>query len=86
MKRFFRHILFFNFLILFFICLPSIGLAQGDPGCDPDNMRCGDPNCTFRVWCPIDKGLVILLVIGGIYGIKKVQDRNKTVPTKGTLM
>jgi len=81
MKRFFKHILFFNFLILFFICLPSVVSAQ-EPGCDPDNMRCGNPECTFRVWCPIDNGVILLLTIGALYGIKVARDHGRKIPAK----
>lgn len=82
MKQF-KRILVFRVLIVFFMCLPHIVSAQaGDPGCDPDNMKCGDPDCTFRVWCPIDKGLILLLGAGVLYGIKEVKDQRKKAPIK----
>jgi hypothetical protein len=83
MKRFLKHKLFFNFLIAFLICLPTLGLAQTNPGCDPDNMRCGNPPyCTFRVWCPIDNGVYLLLGIGVLYGIKVIRDQKRKVCVK----
>ena len=64
MKRFPKWIFTFFFLIIFFICVPTLVKAgPGDGGCDPL-----DPTC------PIDGGLTALLAIGVVYGIKKVKD------------
>ena len=82
MKQF-KRILIFKFLVIVLFCLPYFVAAQiGDPGCDPDNMRCGDPDCTFRVWCPIDNGVILLLGIGALYGIKVIRDQRKKLPAK----
>lgn len=76
MKRFLKYLLVVSILMVTFTFLPVSGNAQ-EPGCDPDNMRCGDPDCTFKVWCPIDNGLILLLAIGALYGVKKVRDARK---------
>ncbi len=77
MKQAFKYILIFSFLIVVFICLPSIVLAQvGDPGCDPQCNCRADGSI-----CPIDGGLTALLAVGIGYGIKKVRDaRKKEIP------
>ena len=81
MKQF-KRIFIFKLLVLVFFCLPYFVAAQGDPGCDPDNMKCGDPDCTFRVWCPIDNGVILLLGIGALYGIKVIRDQKKRPSAK----
>lgn len=43
----------------------------GDPYCDPLCTCMNDANHTP---CPIDNGLLFLLAIGVVYGIKKVKD------------
>lgn len=53
----------FSFLLLVAIAVPLIGLAQGDPGGDPD--------------APIDGGLSLLLAAGAAYGVKKYRDNKK---------
>jgi len=45
-------------------------------------MRCGNPECTFRVWCPIDNGVILLLAIGALYGIKVARDHGRKIPAK----
>ena len=58
--------------ILTFICLPLLVSAQSDPGCAPD---C---NCRLDMSiCPIDNSVWILLVIGALYGVKKIRDARK---------
>ena len=66
MKRFSQWILTFGFLLFFVISLPQLLLAQADGGCDPL-----DPGC------PIDGGVVILLIVGAAYGVKKILDSQK---------
>jgi hypothetical protein len=66
MKRFY-HCFFIVFFLLLFVS--KILVAQGspvDPGCDPD-----DP------YCPMDSGLVVLLVMGAGYGVIKYIVFNK---------
>ena len=43
--------------------LPSIAMAQTDPGCGPD--------------CPIDGGLSLLLAAGVGYGVKRYRNGKK---------
>lgn len=50
------------------LCVPVLGMAQIDPGCDP----AVDPACV-----PIDGGLGLLIAAGVGYGIKKVRDSRK---------
>jgi len=64
------------FITVSIICLvffiPVLVHAQGDPYCDP---LC---NCRAdRSICPIDNGVWILLLIGVLYGIKKIRDARK---------
>ncbi len=69
----------FKVIILLFLFL-QLGLsvtvrAGADPYCDPDcNCINNDPNQV----CPIDGGVVALIVLGAAYGIKKVVDNRKT--------
>lgn len=58
------------------MCLPLLVSAQTDPGCAPD---C---NCRLDMSiCPIDNSVWILLLIGALYGVKKIRDaRKKTLP------
>ncbi len=72
MKQICRHIILFSFLMIVFICLPSMAQAQGNPGCDPSCNCRADQSI-----CPIDGGLSFLLAIGVGYGIKKVRDARK---------
>ena len=59
-------------VVFAFICSPCMVSAQGDPGCAPD---C---NCRLDMSvCPIDNSVWILLVIGALYGIKKIRDARK---------
>lgn len=55
-------------LLIFLICLPSLVHAQPDPGCDPL-----DPSC------PMDGGVIALLIAGIGYGVKKIRDARKKV-------
>jgi len=77
MKRVLKCQIVFNFIMLIFVCLPSMVCAQGDPGCDPFGYRCvaydnsTPPVCISYVLCPIDNGLILLLAIGVLYGIIK---------------
>ena len=66
MKRFAQWILTFGFLMFFLTSLPQMLLAQADGGCDPL-----DPAC------PVDGGVVLLLIIGAVYGIKKITDSRR---------
>ncbi len=67
MKRFTGWLITISFLTIFFVVVPSLLYAQADGGCDPL-----DPAC------PIDGGVIALLVTGAGYGIKKVIDTKKT--------
>lgn len=51
-------------LMLVCLCLPSLLLAQGDPGLDPDPI-------------PLDGGLSMLIAAGVAYGAKKAYDKRK---------
>lgn len=67
MKKYFLHAIFISLLMILFICLPVFLQAQGtDPGCDPSYPG-----------CPIDGGLIFLLVAGAGYGVKKIKDSRK---------
>lgn len=61
-------------LFLFMLAFSSVSYGQvGDPGCDP---AC---NCRADMSvCPIDSGLLILMLIGVAYGIKKYRDTKRT--------
>jgi hypothetical protein len=62
-----NHIFSILTIILICIMFPTIGFAQGDPGCDPL-----DP------LCPIDGGVSLLIAAGIGLGAKKAyQERNK---------
>jgi hypothetical protein len=66
-----------SLLIFILCCTPVFLYAQGgDPGCDP---LC---NCRAdQSICPIDNGVWVLLIIGVLYGIKKIRDaRKKELP------
>ena len=52
-------------MLVVFICLPSLVLAQFP--------NCPDPTQP----CPIDGGLSFLLIAGVGYGVKKVRDRRR---------
>ncbi len=61
------------FVFIFFGAATSLH-AQTDPGCDPlgGGVRPdGSP-------CPIDGGVVALLILGAAYGVKKVADHRKS--------
>lgn len=50
-------------LFLFLLAIPAMVRADpGDPGCD-----------TLDPTCPIDSGVVFLIIIGATYGIFKIQ-------------
>ena len=57
-------------------CVPLFVSAQSDVGCDPGcNCR-----SDYSI-CPIDNSVWILLLIGALYGIKKIRDaRKKAIP------
>lgn len=66
-----------NFIIFFLLIISNMTFAQPcNPGNDPDfEIDCNaHPECSE---CPIDGGLVALLVAGVGYGIKKVNDSRK---------
>ena len=71
MKRFTRWFWIVS-LILFLSMFSSVNVqAQDDgPPCVGPDPEIGD--------CPIDSGLVFLLVTGAAYGIKKVIDNRKS--------
>jgi len=57
-------------------CVPVLVSAQTNPGCD-DLCNCRSDNSI----CPIDNSVWILLIIGALYGIKKIRDaRRKQLP------
>ncbi len=64
MKRFSTGIMLSVLTIVLF-CLPSLVLAQGDPGADPD------------IVVPVDGGLSILAAAGVAYGVKKIKEYRK---------
>ncbi|MDQ6843871.1 MAG: hypothetical protein M3Z92_05900 [Bacteroidota bacterium] len=66
MKKISRVLFFTVFLMLIFICFPSLVHAQIDPSCDPQ-----DPAC------PIDGGLSLLLAAGIGYGMIKIRSSHK---------
>jgi hypothetical protein len=70
MKRFYNYF-FIVFFLLFFLSSKPL-MAQPNPLCDPD-----DP------YCPIDSGLVVLLVIGAGYGVVKYRVLNKQTKDSG---
>ena len=68
MKRFNHLFLPICLLVICFLFLPT--LLHADPG-DP----CNDPALKP---CPIDGGLIALLAVGVVYGIKKVWQVRKS--------
>jgi len=62
----------FGFLLLMLIVLPGIANAQGIP--DPGD--CLEPD----LYCPIDSGLLFLIVAGIGFGAKKAYDNTKKKP------
>jgi hypothetical protein len=70
MKRFYSYFFIVFFLLLFLGSKPL--MAQPNPLCDPD-----DP------YCPIDSGLVVLLIIGAGYGVIKYIVLNKQTKDSG---
>ena len=66
MKRFSQRFLAFGFVMFLLTLLPQFLFAQADGGCDPL-----DPGC------PIDGGVVFLLLTGAIYGVYKILDYKK---------
>jgi hypothetical protein len=66
MKHFSRLVIFFSILLLTFCVLPQFAKAIGNPD-DPG----GDPDA------PIDGGVIILMVAGVVYGVKKIKDEQK---------
>lgn len=80
MKRLPKWLLLLSILLVVFILLPGLGLAQAnDPGCDP-MCWCREPD---GAPCPIDGGLSALLAIGVGYGIKKYKQSKKYPSLKG---
>ena len=72
MRRFSKSVLLLSILLVIFIFLPALSHDQGSgPGCDPAGFY---PDNTP---CPIDGGLLVLLFLGAVYGIKKVMDARK---------
>ena len=63
--------------ILLQLCVTVNVYAQADPYCDPD-CNCY-PNPPYAP-CPIDGGVVALLVLGAAYGVKKVANHHKAAP------
>lgn len=73
MKRLLKSILLLVILLSALTLFPAIVKAEddppiGDPGCNPYGY---DAQGNY---CPIDSNVYILLVIGALYGIKKVKD------------
>ncbi|MGN6342139.1 MAG: PID-CTERM protein-sorting domain-containing protein [Ginsengibacter sp.] len=68
----FKRILIIGISLFIFICSPVLVKAQGplEPPCVGDDPQIRD--------CPIDSGLLILIVIGAAYGIKKVVDSKRS--------
>ena len=57
--------------LLFILLMLGVTLAVAQ---DPPVVFPNDPEQT-----PIDGGLIWLLIGGGVYGIKKLKDRNKSI-------
>ena len=74
MKRLLPITLALLFLLL--VLGVSLAVAQGDPP-PPEFPDLGPADQT-----PIDGGLIWLLIGGGIYGIKKLKDRNNSTTEK----
>ena len=80
MKASLRWIIAAFIVCLIYTLTPSAALAQTDP--DEGNLPCVGPDPTYGD-CPIDSGLVLLLIAGAGYGIKKVVDARKSAATAG---
>ena len=74
MKKF-RKLAVTIYLFLFIQSLCLSVYAGPDPGCDPDCNCYRDPP---HLPCPIDGGVVMLIVLGAAYGIKKTANTHKT--------
>lgn len=73
MKRSYFPFFCFVILVFVFLCLPGLLHAQpGDPG-----GGAPDPGCGPDYDCPIDSGLITLIAIGIVYGVKKIRDQKK---------
>ncbi|HMT96777.1 MAG TPA: hypothetical protein PKC62_08830 [Ferruginibacter sp.] len=60
-------------MISAFFLVPTLAMAQIDPGCDPD-----DP------LCPIDGGVSLLIAAGIGIGAKRVYDEKKKASVRQT--
>lgn len=64
MKQYTKWLFILAVLMIVFCFLPSLVMAQGDPGGDPDVV-------------PVDGGLVFLAAAGVAYSVKKLKDHRK---------
>lgn len=64
MKQYTKWLFTFSVLLILFCFLPSLLMAQGDPGGDPDVV-------------PVDGGLVFLAAAGVAYSVKKLKENRK---------
>lgn len=78
MKLFRKSKLIISILMIIFFSSPFSTYAQGI-GSDPCDYQ--DP----MIPCPIDDGVIALLVIGVVYGMKKVKDFRKETSTTDSL-
>ena len=70
MKRYNRWFWMISVVLFVSLFLPIFVQAQDTPPCVGPDPIYGD--------CPIDSGLVFLLIVGAAYGIKKVVDARKS--------
>jgi hypothetical protein len=83
MKKFSKVFLLISFITFAFIFLPALAHAQiSNPGCDPGCNCVTDPgDGHILYYCPIDSGVIALLIVGVLYGAVKIRsDYKKRMP------
>jgi hypothetical protein len=82
MKKSYWPFVYLLLLLFVFIFLPGLINYQwpsdpGGGGIDPGGGTGPDPGCNPDYDCPIDNGLIALIVVGVGYGLKKIRDQRK---------